>query len=103
MKHVRHIVLFAVLMALHASVAQVSYHGPDDQGSPEIRGAQKEVCDSGLALPGPDTDELQGDLRERNGAGVHFSGKGLREHAARWFDIVSASLDERLTPGGISR
>ena len=58
-------------------VAQVSYHVPGDEASPDIRAAQKSLWDAGLALEGPDSDALQGDLRERHGQGVHFSGKGL--------------------------
>ena len=33
---------------------------------------------------------LEGDLRENGGKGVHFSGPGLREHAARWVEKVAA-------------
>ena len=66
-------------------VAQVSYHVPGDEASPEIRAAQKSLWEAGLALEGPDSDALKGELRERNGQGVHFSGQGLREHArAGW-------------------
>ena len=32
-------------------------------------------------------------VREHGGKGVHFSGKGLREHGARWADTVSRWLD----------
>jgi len=77
-------------------VAQASYHVPGDESSPDIRAAQKAVCDSGLAVLGPDTDELKGVLRERQGRGVHFSGEGLRAHAARWFERVSPWLDKQL-------
>ncbi len=65
-------------------VAQVSYHVPGEEASPEIRAAQKSLWGTGLALEGPDTDALKGALREGNGQGVHFSGQGLREHARRW-------------------
>jgi hypothetical protein len=64
-------------------VAQVSYHTPDDPGSPEIRAAQEALWRSGTALEGPDSDAMTGDLRDNGGQGVHFSGKGLREHAVR--------------------
>jgi len=74
-------------------VAQASYHTPEDAGSTEIRAAQKALWKSGIALEGPDSDALVGDLREHGGKGVHFSGKGLREHGARWADAVSRWLE----------
>ena len=69
-------------------VAQASYHVPGDEGSPEIREAQAAVCRAGIAVAGPDSDALKGDLREAGGKGVHFSAKGLREHAARWAEKI---------------
>jgi hypothetical protein len=72
----------------------VSYHTPDDTGSPEIRAAQQALWKSGVALEGPDSDAMVGDLREHGGKGVHFSGKGLREHGARWAAIVSRWLEQ---------
>jgi len=75
-------------------VAQVSYHDPDDPGSPDIRAAQRALWRPGLALEGPDSDALTGDFRNRDGKGVHFSGKGLREHAARWFEKVAPWLEQ---------
>ncbi len=65
-------------------VAQVSYHVPGDEASPEIRAAQASLWRDGIALEGPDSDALKGEFRESGGQGVHFSGPGLREHAARW-------------------
>jgi hypothetical protein len=82
-------------------VAQVSYHVPGDEASPDIRAAQKSLWDAGIALEGPDTDALGGRLRERNGHGVHFSGKGLREHAARWVDKVAPWLETQLSAARI--
>ncbi|MBN8421236.1 MAG: hypothetical protein J0L73_20135 [Verrucomicrobia bacterium] len=67
-------------------VAQVSYHVPGDEASPDIRAAQASLWKGGVAFEGPDSDALNGDLRERKGQGVHFSGQGLREHAAKWAD-----------------
>jgi hypothetical protein len=81
-------------------VAQVSYHVPGDEASPEIRAAQKALWDAGLALEGPDTDALKGELREAQGQGVHFSGRGLREHAARWVGKVAPWLETRLADAG---
>ncbi len=74
-------------------VAQVSYHVPGDEASPDIRAAQASLWKDGIALEGPDSDALKGDLRENGGKGVHFSGPGLREHAARWVEKVTPWLD----------
>ena len=75
----------------------VSYHVPGDEGLPDIRGAQKSLWKAGLALEGPDSDALKGELRERHGQGVHFSGKGLREHATRWLEKVAPWLEAQLS------
>lgn len=77
-------------------VAQVSYHTPSDEASPEIRAAQAALWREGLALEGPDSDALKGEWRERNGQGVHFSGRGLREHAARWMEKIAPWLESQL-------
>lgn len=77
-------------------VAQVSYHVPGDEASPDIRAAQASLWKSGLALEGPDSDALKGDLRERGGKGVHFSGPGLRAHAAKWAEKVVPWLESQL-------
>jgi hypothetical protein len=77
-------------------VAQASYHTPDDPGSPEIRAAQAALWQSGVALPGPDTDALTGDSRDGGGQGVHFSGKGLREHAQLWVKKIAPWLEAQL-------
>ena len=69
-------------------VAQVSYHVPADEGSADIRAAQASLWKDGVALEGPDTDALKGSWREAGGTGVHFTGPGLREHAARWAEKV---------------
>ncbi len=76
-------------------VAQVSYHVPTDPGSPEIREAQASLWKDGVALEGPDSDALKGPLREGGGAGVHFSGNGLREHAARWVEKVAPWVERQ--------
>jgi hypothetical protein len=76
-------------------VAQVSYHGPDDEGSPDIRAAQASLWKDGVAHEGPDTDALKGNLREAGGSGVHFSGPGLREHAARWAEKLLPWLEQQ--------
>ncbi len=77
-------------------VAQVSYHVPGDEASPDIRAAQAALWKKGLALEGPDSDALKGELRDDGGQGVHFSGPGLREHAARWVEKVAPWLEQRL-------
>ena len=78
-------------------VAQASYHGPDDRGSADIRAAQAALWNTGVALEGPDTDALQGHFRDRDGAGVHFSGAGLREHGQQWADKLLPWLRRQWT------
>jgi hypothetical protein len=75
-------------------VAQVSYHGPTDPGSPEIRAAQASLWQDGVALAGPDSDALKGDLRDQGGKGIHFSGKGQRALAAAWADKIVPWLEQ---------
>lgn len=75
-------------------VAQVSYHGPGDEASPEIRAAQASLWKDGIALEGPDSDALKGDLREDGGKGIHFSGKGQRAHAAAWENKIGPWLEK---------
>ena len=78
-------------------VAQASYHVPGDERSEEIRAAQASLWRDGIALEGPDSDALKGDLRERGGQGVHFSGKGLREHGAKWAEKVLPWIERQWT------
>lgn len=77
-------------------VAQASYHTPDDPGSADIRAAQAALWKSGVAVEGPDSDALTGELRDSGGKGVHFSGKGLRVHGAKWAEKVSPWLEQQL-------
>ncbi len=77
-------------------VAQASYHVPGDEGSPEIREAQRSLWTDGIANEGPDTDQLKGEYRDQNGQGVHFNGKGLCEHAARWAEKVGPWIERNL-------
>ncbi|NDA69331.1 MAG: hypothetical protein EBY09_22335, partial [Verrucomicrobia bacterium] len=77
-------------------VAQVSYHVPGDEASPDIRAAQASLWQDQIALEGPDSDALKSEWRENGGKGVHFSGAGLREHAARWAEKVSPWLEAQL-------
>jgi len=76
-------------------VALVSSHGGNDD-EPDIRAAQKSLWDDGIALEGPDSDALKGDLRD----GVHFSGKGLREHGAKWAEKVAPWLEKQTAVSG---
>lgn len=84
-------------------VAQVSYHVPGDEASADIRAAQAALWKDGVALAGPDSDALKSEWRESGGKGVHFSGAGLREHAARWVEKVAPWMDEQLSlpPDGL--
>lgn len=77
-------------------VAQVSYHVPGDEASPDIRAAQASLWTDGIALEGPDSDALKSRWRDSGGMGVHFSGPGLRAHAARWVEKVAPWLDQQL-------
>lgn len=77
-------------------VAQVSYHVPGDEASPEIRAAQASLAKDGIALAGPDSDSLKSEWREANGQGVHFSGPGLRQHAALWDAKLAPWLELQL-------
>jgi manganese-dependent ADP-ribose/CDP-alcohol diphosphatase len=49
-------------------------------------------------LEGPDTDQLTGKLRGRDGQGVHFSGPGLHAHANAWVEKVTPWLEEKAKP-----
>ncbi|MFO0808589.1 MAG: sialate O-acetylesterase [Gemmataceae bacterium] len=79
-------------------VAQVSYHVPGDESSPDIRAAQASLWKDRVALQGPDSDDLKGELRENGGNGVHFSGPGLRAHATRWVEKVAPWLEKQVPP-----
>ena len=78
-------------------VAQVSYHVPGDESDPNIRNAQANLWKKGVALEGPDTDQLKGNLRERNGQGVHFSGEGLHAHAQAWAEKIIPWLEKKFS------
>ena len=71
-------------------VAQATYHSEKDPADEEFRAAQKALWTSGVALEGPDTDALRGEFR----AGVHFNGKGQKEHGRLWAEKVGAYLDK---------
>ncbi len=77
-------------------VAQVSYHTPADQGMPELRAAQQSLVADGIALAGPNTDELKSEYREAGGQGVHFNARGLQRHGELWAESVGRWLDRLL-------
>jgi hypothetical protein len=56
-----------------------------------VRDAQAALWKRGLALQGPDTDDMHGPLRHSTDK-VHFSGAGLEMHAHRWFALVWSQL-----------
>ena len=76
-------------------VAQATYHVPGDESDPNIRAAQAALWKKGVALEGPDTDQLKGKLRGQNGQSVHFSGPGLHAHAKEWAQKVSSWLTQK--------
>ena len=77
-------------------VAQVSYHTPEDQGSPSLRQAQRQLWLSGIALQGPDTDSLTAAYRQNNGKGTHLNDAGLKAHGLLWANAVQTYLNKTL-------
>lgn len=71
--------------------AQTTYH-VGDPADAEFRAAMHAVWDKGLSLEGPDTDALGEPYRD----GVHFNGRGQREHGRLWADKVGAYLERVL-------
>ena len=69
--------------------SQTTYHSESDPADAEFRLAQKSLWDSGLTLPGPDTDALRAEYRD----GVHFNPKGLLKHGQLWAEHVNAWLE----------
>lgn len=65
--------------------------GVPDERRDAIRKAQAQIWHTGLALQGPDTDDMLGPLRHSVDR-VHFSGAGLEVHAQRWFALVWTQL-----------
>ncbi len=65
-------------------VAHVSYvPGLEAAKMDPIRAAQAQLWKDGVALRGPDTDDMLGALRHSQDK-IHFSKSGLVEHAKRW-------------------
>lgn len=66
-------------------VAFVSFvPGLEQEKMDATRQAQREICDAGLALPGPDTDKYVDPNTMRHDR-LHFNQVGLRIHAMLWF------------------
>ena len=72
-------------------VAHASFlPGLEPEAMAAMRRAQESLWRDGAALRGPDTDDMQGDLRSWDG--IHFSARGLRAHGERWYKAVWAAL-----------
>lgn len=76
--------------------AMTTFHSEADASDAEFRSAMQTLWRKGISWPGPDTDELRGDLR----AGVHFNGKGLQKHGELWAEKVSLWLSESIGKSG---
>lgn len=76
-------------------VAKVSYRPGKPPYAPVTEG-QQALWKTGVALEGPDTDAMVGDLRDKGGKGIHFSRKGLKVHGEAWARKVGAWLDKEL-------
>ncbi len=83
-------------------VAHATYHPgmPPFEG---VRNGQKMLWDQKIALEGPDTDAMTGDLRDKGGKGIHFSKKGLELHGKAWAEKVGAWLDATLGTTGAKK
>ena len=81
----------AAALPAFGSVAGVSFVGTQyRQNEAAVREGQRRVCDGKLTLRGPVTDDLHGDTRTADG--VHFSDKGLKEHARVWADVLMKTV-----------
>ena len=76
-------------------VAKVSFR-PGKPPYASVCEGQKALWDTKVALEGPDTDAMVGDLRDHGGTGIHFSKKGLKAHGEAWAKDVGAWLDGEL-------
>ena len=71
-------------------VAGVAYFLPENHAKESpVREGQKRVCDGKLTFAGPTTDDLVADFRWDR---IHFSDKGLKEHARRWADVLMKTV-----------
>ena len=78
-------------------VAHAAYRPGKPQIETGARGGQRLLWEQKVALEGPDTDTMVGDLRDLNGKGIHFSKKGLKVHGEAWAAKVSAWLDKTVS------
>lgn len=76
-------------------VAHATYH-PGQPPYAGVRAGQKQLWDTKVALEGPDTDVMVGDLRDNGGKGIHFSKKGLKVHGEAWADKVGDWLEKEV-------
>ena len=83
--------------------AMATYHIPRFEISTDIQQAQRALWTSGIAMEGPNTDELKSGFRDNNGRGVHFSAKGLKKHAELWVEKVSPWLNKELENSAFSK
>lgn len=75
-------------------VARVSFVPDLDQAKMDaIRAAQEALWKEKVALQGPETDDLLGEMRHKDR--IHFSKKGLEEHGKRWADRLVALFPKR--------
>ena len=75
-------------------VAQATYNsGTGDY--PELRAAQESIVNAGIALAGPNTDELGAKFRDSGGHGVHFNALGLQRHGELWAKKVGEWIETR--------
>lgn len=78
-------------------VAKATYHGPKYVGMmaswnrETVRRAQQHVIDKDpLVFAGPDTDQMLGNFRGKDG--LHFSDAGLKEHGKQWAEILKRTF-----------
>jgi hypothetical protein len=76
-------------------VAKASYRPGKPLEAPVTQG-QKELWDKRIALEGPDTDAMLGDLRDHGGKGIHFSKTGLKVHGEAWAEKIAPWLDQQI-------
>lgn len=76
-------------------VAKVSFR-PGKPPYASVCDGQKTLWDTKVALEGPDTDAMVGDLRDNGGKGIHFSKKGLKVHGEAWAKYVGEWLDKEI-------
>lgn len=62
----------------------------------EVRQAQEQLIKEAVAFRGPDTDPLLDDYRDYDGEGIHFSPKGLKEHARLWAEALIPFINKSL-------